>query len=93
MPARTRRYCLAILLMLLFGHASIAAHAASHLASDTGDCEYCTSHNHPTPAVIPADGALVDLPKPDTPPVLRHLVLDAQASVATVRQRGPPPLT
>jgi len=77
--------------MLLFGHASIAVHAASHLASDAGDCEYCTSHHHPTAALAHPTGTQVAIPRPDVVPISWHEEFVPARLIAAVRQRGPPP--
>ena len=50
-----RNLCLAILLGLLVGHASLVAHAATHDVGDAFKCELCISHG--APAAVPDTGS------------------------------------
>ena len=50
----SRKFCLAILLSLLVGHAALIAHEATHIADEAVECELCISHG--APAALPPAG-------------------------------------
>ena len=51
----SRKFCLAILLSLLTGHAALTAHEATHIVDDAPECQLCISHGAPT--AVPAAGS------------------------------------
>ena len=84
-----RHFCLAILLGILVGHASIAVHAASHDDLDTSECELCISYGD-------VAKALTSQPAQDLAPAeefaerLRAAAPRADQDATLERQRGPP---
>ena len=84
-----RNVCLAILLALLVGHASVALHAATHVEQGAAECEICSSYGDLSKALgNQSAGHLL-------PVVSIRLIADAWnkapwAEALSVRQRGPP---
>jgi hypothetical protein len=88
----SRKLCLAILLGLLIGHASIALHTASHATSDVGECGLCVSYGHLSKAVSAHPGHALSFSKP------AYLAASIPSRVGMpagvpARQRGPPAAT
>ena len=46
-----RQNCLALLLLLLFGHAALTLHTTTHTFVDQTNCEYCSGHANPAHAI------------------------------------------
>jgi len=44
MMSINRQNCLALLLLLLVGHAALTLHTTTHTFGDQTDCEYCSGH-------------------------------------------------
>lgn len=85
----TRKLCLAIMLGLLVGHASVALHSAAHAGNDVGECGICVSYGGLSKVVsTQPDIAL----SPSQPAFKATLVLINQGRqvAVPVRQRGPP---
>lgn len=89
MRAATPHLVLALLIALLIGHASVAVHAASHVASDFAECKLCISYGDSSEALdsVPEQGVRAVLAEPVT--------LAASAATFSRRilpyfQRGPP---
>ena len=89
MRAATPHLVLALLIALLIGHASVAVHAASHVASDFAGCELCISYDD-------SSQALDSVPDQGVRPVLAEPVPLAASTATFSRktlpyfQRGPP---
>ena len=53
MPAANRHFYLVLLLILVVSHICVAAHAATHVPGELGQCELCISYGS-SAAVIPS---------------------------------------
>jgi hypothetical protein len=52
MDSFSRQYCLALLLLVLLGHAALTLHTTTHNFVDQTNCEYCSgnaNHAHAIP--------------------------------------------
>ena len=85
----SRKLCLAILVGLLVGHASVALHTAAHAGSDGGECGICVSYGGLSKAVSADPAGFLSPSKPAYLPAPTRNGVDLRASVP-VRQRGPP---
>jgi hypothetical protein len=85
----SRKLCLAIMLGLLVGHASVALHTAAHASIDVGDCGICLSYGHLSKAVSVAPDAALPPPQPALEATLVRTSRGLQAPVPA-HQRGPP---
>lgn len=91
--SKTRRnFCLALLLALLIGHASVVVHTATHFSGDAVDCELCNSYANATKGLPTED--VPDVPRLETertaPPECGEF---ARCVLPHARQRAPPVVT
>lgn len=86
----TRRHCcLALLLALLIGHASVFAHTATHNSGEAADCELCSSYADASKGL--ADLHVPEIPRPDQQSITPSAFGGhAQRVLPNARQRAPP---
>lgn len=84
-----RNVCLALVLLLLLGHATLTLHVTTHIPVDPTSCEYCAGHGNPghaipsstiewSPPFLVASGSGYRAPVTRTPEIFSY------------RQRAPP---
>lgn len=84
-----RILCTLMLLFLLASQALGAAHEATHVGSDPGECALCV--NYGNPLATPPDPYLFPLPVAKQDDAIEFLRIEASASAVLCRhQRGPP---
>ncbi len=89
MGLTARHISIALLLAVIIGHASVAAHAVTHVSADAAECELCISYGD-TP------GALVEKHAHCVRPVHNTHILPLDINGPAPRlstsnhQRGPP---
>jgi hypothetical protein len=85
----SRHLCLALLLGLLVGHASLAVHTATHASADSAHCDLCNSYGNASEALPDTDD--VELPhRIESHPAIDAIGRIVERSVRSTRQRGPP---
>ena len=85
----TRHFCIALLLGLLVSHLAIAMHTASHLTSDSTECEFCITYGNLAGAIKPVLGHEILRGHYRHVPSLRDATPTIRYAVPS-RSRGPP---
>lgn len=86
-----RILCTLMLLLVLASQALGAAHEATHVGTDPGECALCVSYGNSLAA--PPDPYLFPLPVAKQDDAIESLLLEDSASAVLCRhQRGPPAL-
>jgi hypothetical protein len=85
----SRKLCLAIMLGLLVGHASVALHSAAHAGNDVSDCGICVSYGGLAKLVSAQPDAALSPSRPAFKAALVPISEGRQVLVPA-RQRGPP---
>ena len=89
MPSANRHFYLVLMLILLVSHVCVAAHAATHVPGELGQCELCISYGASTAAVAPDDDHDVPL-LGGSDPIQGSDAKDHSATIPVIQPRGPP---
>ena len=89
MSLANRQFCLALLLTFLISHVAVAAHAATHVPGELGQCELCISYGASTAAVAADDNQDVP-PLAGSDPVHCSDAQGHSAAIPAAHPRGPP---
>ena len=84
-----RQWIVTLLLLLFVSNAMVAAHAATHVSADAGDCELCAAYTNPTPALsghCPTLPAITAPAQSIEPPVVVPFSIEARG----FHPRAPP---
>ena len=85
-----RLICTLVLLLVVSGQVSVAAHAASHVGADASECALCAGYADPTAPIPTKDVGRFDASAHR--PVTGFLSLtDSSSTVLCNHTRGPPP--
>jgi len=89
MMSINRQNCLALLLLLLVGHAALTLHTTTHNFADQTGCEYCSGHANPAHAIpVPEASAL---PASAFEFDFNHMTRETRVAGFTLyRERAPP---
>ena len=89
MQSATRHLHLVLLLILVISHVCVAAHAATHVPGELGQCELCISYGNATAAVAHHDDQCIPLVRGADP---IQCVEDAvhSTTILVTHPRGPP---
>jgi hypothetical protein len=84
-----RQSCLALLLLLLLGHAALTLHTTAHPFVDQTDCEFCSGHANPAHA-IPVSAVALLSPSAFELDFNRITNVTCVAGIVLYRERAPP---
>ena len=85
-----RLICTLVLLLVVSGQVSAAAHAASHVGADAGECALCAGYADPTSSTPTKDVVRFDA-SAHRPFTGSRLLADSSTAVLCNHTRGPPP--
>jgi hypothetical protein len=89
MPSANRHFCLVLLLVLMVSHVCVAAHAATHVSGELGQCELCISYGNATAAIASYDDQFIPLVTGDDPIQCVEEAVHS-ATILVSHPRGPP---
>jgi len=89
MPSPNRNFCLALLLILVVSHVCVAAHAATHVPGELGQCELCISYGNATAAIASYDDQDIPLVR-GADPVQSVEEAVHSTTILVAHPRGPP---
>ncbi|MBT8103901.1 MAG: hypothetical protein KJO95_13085 [Gammaproteobacteria bacterium] len=85
-----RLICTLVLLLVVSGQVSVAAHAASHVGADAGECALCAGYADPT-AVTPTKSVVRFEAGAHRPGTAFLSLAKSSSTVLCNHTRGPPP--
>ena len=89
MPSPNRHFYLALLLILVVSHICVAAHAATHVPGELGQCELCISYSDSTAAIASHDDQFIPVVSGDEPIQCGEEAIHS-ATILGSHPRGPP---
>ena len=89
MLSANRHFYLALLLILVVSHVCVAAHAATHVPGELGQCELCISYGNATAAITSYDDPCVPLVTGADPIQCGETPVHS-TTILVIHPRGPP---
>ena len=89
MPSANRHLYVVLLLILVVSHVCVAAHAATHVPGELGQCELCISYGNATAAVAHHDDQCIPLVRGADPIQCVEKAVHS-TTILVIHPRGPP---